>query len=91
MRKKRRNRYSAHKIMLVGIGVLSIVLMTVLIMKAYQFHQEKLQMEEWQVRHDEVPGIGKICPKAEMPFWYRNRSRYSPSPLPNLNSLLWNQ
>lgn len=54
MRKKRRNRYSAHKIMLVGIGVLSIVLMTVLIMKAYQFHQEKLQMEEWQVRHDEV-------------------------------------
>ena len=40
--------------MLVGIGVLSIVLMTVLIMKAYQFHQEKLQMEEWQVRHDEV-------------------------------------
>ena len=54
MRKKRRNRYSAHKIMLVGIGVLSIVLMTVLITKVYQLHQEKLQMEEWQIRHDEV-------------------------------------
>lgn len=54
MRKRRRNGYSAHKIMLVGIGVLSIALMAVLITKVYQIHQEKLQMEEWQIRHDEV-------------------------------------
>lgn len=54
MKKRRIKGYSAHKIMLVGIGVLSIVLTAVLITKVYQIHQEKLQMEEWQIRHDEV-------------------------------------
>jgi lysophospholipase L1-like esterase len=36
------------------IGVLSIVLAAALVLKAYEFHQDKLQREEWEVRHVEV-------------------------------------
>ena len=43
-----------HKILLLIIGVLAIVLAAVLIHKAYQLHQEKVQREEWEVRHMEV-------------------------------------
>lgn len=36
------------------IGILSIMLMAVLVLKVHEIHQEKLQKEEWEVRHVEV-------------------------------------
>ncbi len=43
-----------HKILLFIIGVLSVVLTAALIVKAYEFHQDKVQMETWEARHVEV-------------------------------------
>ncbi len=43
-----------HKILLLIIGALSIALTVVLILKAYEFHQDKVQMETWEARHVEV-------------------------------------
>lgn len=42
------------KILLLMIGILSIMLMAVLVLKVHEIHQEKLQKEEWEVRHVEV-------------------------------------
>ena len=42
------------KILLFMIGVLSIILTAVIILKVHEFHQDKLQREEWEVRHVEV-------------------------------------
>ena len=50
----KRNAHTMHKILLLMIGVLSIVLAAALVLKAYEFHQDKLQREEWEVRHVEV-------------------------------------
>ena len=50
----KRNAHTMHKILLLMIGVLSIVLAAALVFKAYEFHQDKLQREEWEVRHVEV-------------------------------------
>ena len=45
----KRNAHTMHKILLLMIGVLSIVLAAALVFKAYEFHQDKLQREEWEV------------------------------------------
>ncbi len=42
------------KILLFMIGILSIMLMAVLVLKIHEIRQEKMQKEEWEVRHVEV-------------------------------------
>lgn len=50
----KKDKNITQKILLVVIGVLAVILMAVLINKAYQLHQEKLLAEEWEVRHQEI-------------------------------------
>lgn len=42
------------KILLFMIGILSIMLMAVLVLKIHEIRREKMQKEEWEVRHVEV-------------------------------------
>lgn len=50
----KRDIHLVQKILLLMIGILSIMLMAVLVLKVHEIHQEKLQKEEWEVRHVEV-------------------------------------